>query len=63
MNEYEKAKECFEFLKNFCKADGSNCGKNCPFSCDAEGNPSNDDSSHCMLGSSKAHYPYAWKSK
>lgn len=53
MNEHEKAKECMEFLKNYCKADGSNCTVNCPFAY-------KDYDLHCNLGGRKQMYPQNW---
>ena len=54
MDEHEKAKECMDFLKNYCKADGSNCTSKCPFAYE-------DYTIHCNLGSKTQMYPGDWK--
>lgn len=51
--EHEKAKECVEFLRNYCKADGSNCTKECPFAY-------YDWDLHCNLGRREPLYPCEW---
>lgn len=48
-----KARECMEFLRNYCKQDGSKCGKNCPFAYE-------DYTVHCNLGSDQI-YPCEWQ--
>lgn len=55
MNEHEKAKECLEFLKNYCKPDGSNCTMNCPFAY-------KDYDLHCNLGGRQI-YPCDWETE
>lgn len=55
MNEHEKAKECLRFLKNYCKEDGSNCTKNCPFAYE-------DYTVHCNLGGGQM-YPCEWETE
>ncbi len=51
MNENEKAKECYEFLKNYCKEE--NCTTNCPFAYQ-------DYDTHCILGGQIPMYPSEW---
>lgn len=53
LNEHEKAKECLTFLKNYCKANGSNCTMDCPFAF-------KDYAVHCNLGG-RQMYPCEWK--
>ena len=50
--EDKKAKECFEFLKNYCKEE--HCTKNCPFAYE-------DYDVHCILGGTKQMYPCEWQ--
>lgn len=54
INEHEKAKECMEFLRNYCKPD--NCTMNCPFAY-------KDYTLHCNLGGSTQMYPCDWETE
>ena len=53
MNEKDmKAKECFDFLKNYCNE--GNCTKNCPFAYEYY-------TVQCILGGNKQMYPCEWE--